>query len=301
MLALRHVLYFVALGLFWGISPSLYKYWGESGVPVSHVICYTGLGLALFLFLMSRLKEGLWNVSGPLFRYGLVCAVLMNVPFAWSLTLARHVPAPELAIVFSVSPIVSFIVGAATGRDPFTARRVLAIAFGFAASTILVLTREGMVSGQVSWWLVAAFINPLLWASYNWYAQTNWPKEGTTFSVGAAESLLSGLLALPFVLVMAPPWATGYSGTSAWWSLVFATAMWLAERISFFTLIRERGASYTSQAVYLSTPAAVFIAMYFFGGAGDVWLWFSLALLMVALYLNNSGQPVRRDAILQSS
>jgi drug/metabolite transporter (DMT)-like permease len=301
MLALRHVLYFIALGLFWGVSPSLYKYWGESGVPVSHVIGYTGFGLAVFLSLMARAREGSWGLSAPIVRYGLICATLMNVPFAWSLTLARYVPAPELAIVFSVSPIVSFVVGAVTGRDPFTGRRVLAILFGFAASTILVVTREGMVGGQVSWWLIAAFINPVLWAAYNWYAQTNWPKEGTTFSVGASESLMSGLLALPFVFVMAPPWSTSYAGPVAWWSLIFATFMWLAERVAFFTLIREKGASYTSQAVYLSSPAAVFIAMYFFGGAGDVWLWFSLGLLMVALYLNNSGKAVTPAAIPPSS
>lgn len=301
MLALRHVLFFASLGLFWGISPSLYKYWGESGVPVSHIICYTGFGLALFLFLMARSTEGRWNVSPALFRYGLVCATLMNVPFAWSLTLARHVPAPELALVFSVAPIISFMVGAATGRDPVTARRLLAIALGFSASTLLVVTREGMVSGQVSWWLLGAFINPLLWAGYNWYAQHNWPKDGTTFSVGAAESLLSAILALPFVLVMSPPWSTPYSGSVVWWSIVFATGMWIVERISFFTLIREKGASYTSQAVYLSAPAAVFIAMFFFGGAGDIWLWVSLGLIMVALYLNNTGKQVMPDATQPSS
>ncbi len=301
MPALRHILYFIALGTFWGVSPSLYKYWGESGVPVSHVICYTGLGLAVFLFCVARLWEGDWGWSPAILKYGLVCATLMNVPFAWSLTLARHVPAPELALVFSISPIISFLVGALTGRDPLTRRRVIAILFGFAASSLLVLTRDGMVSGAVSWWLLASFINPLLWATYNWYAQQNWPKDGTTFSVGAAESLLSGLLALPFVLVLSPPWSTAYSGPVVWWSLVFATGMWVAERISFFTLIREKGASYTSQAVYLSSPAAVFIAMYFFGGAGDPWLWAALALIMVALYLNNSGAPLKPAAIPTSS
>lgn len=301
MPVLRHVLYFIALGLFWGVSPSLYKYWGETGVPVSHVICYTGLGLAVFLSLAARLTDRAWGWSLPILRYGLICAALMNVPFAWSLTLARHVPAPELALVFSVSPIMSFMVGAVTGRDPLTQRRVLAILFGFAASTILVLTREGMVSGEVSWWLIAAFINPVLWASYNWYAQTSWPKDGTTFSVGAAESLLSALLALPFLLVLAPPLSTPYAGSHVWWSMLVATLMWTAERISFFTLIREKGASYTSQATYLSSPAAVFIAMYFFGGAGDVWLWVSLVLLMVALYLNNSTPALKSAAIQPSS
>ena len=37
---------FLTLGLFWGISPSLYRHWGVLGVPVSHIIFLTGIGVA---------------------------------------------------------------------------------------------------------------------------------------------------------------------------------------------------------------------------------------------------------------
>ena len=72
--------------------------------------------------------------------------------------------------------------------------------------------------------------------------------------------------------------------------------MWVAERIAFFTLIRERGATSTAQAVYLSAPAAVFFAVVFFGGATDAWLWVSLAVLLLALWLNNSGSAAIRPS-----
>jgi drug/metabolite transporter (DMT)-like permease len=299
MHSLRHIFYFVSLGLFWGISPSLYKYWGEVGVPASHVIGFSGFGIAVAMVFVARWWERTAGWTVPVIRYSLICAVLMNVPFAWSLTLARHVPAPELALVFSISPLINFIVAALFGNDVLTPRRLLGVLFGFAASTVLVLTREGMVSGEVSWWLLAAFLNPFFWAAYNWYAQHYWPKGGSTLGIGAAESLWSGVLALPFMLALAPPWATQYSGALASWSIAAATVMWVAERISFFTLIREKGAAYTSQAVYLSSPAAVLIAMAFFGGGSDIWLWLSLALVM--LYLNNSGSAIRQESIQPSS
>ncbi len=222
--------------------------------------------------------------------------MLMNVPFSLSLTFARHVPTAELALVFSLSPLINFAVGAVTGREPLTARRLVAIALGFAACTMLVVTRHGMVTGDVSWWLIASFINPLLYAGYNWYAQRHWPKGGTTFSIGAAESLWTGVLGLPFMLIAAAPWDYTYTSL-AYWSIVVATVMWVAERISFFTLIREKGATYTSQAVYLSAPAAVIFAVIFFGGASDVWLWTSLVILMAALWLNNSGPAARPMSI----
>lgn len=296
----RHIAYFIALGAFWGISPSLYRYWGATGVPASHVIGYSGLGLALCMGLIARLREGSFGMTRATLTYGLVCACLMNVPFAWSLTLARHVPTPELALVFSISPLINFALAAATGRQKLTPRNLTAIGLGFVSSAILIITREGMVSGKVSWWLLAAFANPVMWAAYNWYAQSRWPKGGTTFSIGASESLWSGLLAIPFTIALAPPWQTTY-GAAAGWTIVAATLMWVAERISFFTLIRERGAAYTAQAIYLATPAAVVIAMVLFGGAGDTWLWLSLALLMAALYLNNSGKAAMPAATQPSA
>ena len=286
----RHLAYFIALGLFWGISPSQYAYWGKAGVPVSHILVYTGFGLAVFLAALARWKHGAVGWNRDVLRYSLICAVLMNVPFSMSLTFARHVPTAELALVFSLSPIINFVVGAITGKELVTPRSLLAVLLGFAACVTLVLTRQGMVAGEVSWWLVASFINPLLYAAYNWYANRNWPRGGTTFSIGSAESLWTGVLGLPFMLLLAPPWAFTYTAF-AYGTIAVATLMWVAERVSYFTLIRETGPSYTAQAVYLSAPAAVIFGVIFFGGVGDIWLWASLAVLMLALYLNNSGKP----------
>ena len=296
MTNLRHLGYFVALALFWGLSPSQYSYWGTAGVPVSHILVFTGFGLTVFLAALARLKHGAVGWTRDVLTYSLVCAILMNIPFSMSLTFARHVPPAELALVFALSPLINFAVGAISGRDPVTLRRLVAVLTGFAACVTLVLTRDGMLSGQVSWWLPASFINPLLYAAYNWYASRHWPRGGNTFSIGAAESLWTGVLGLPFMLILAPPWAFTYSAF-AYGSIAVATLMWVAERVSYFTLIRERGPSYTAQAVYLSAPAAVIFGVIFFGGSGDVWLWASLAILMLALWLNNSGSAAKAAPI----
>ncbi len=71
---------------------------------------------------------------------------------------------------------------------------------------------------------------------------------------------------MPLMLVVAPPWSAETPGALAYWSVVAATVMWIVERIAFFTLIRDKGAVYTIQAVYVATPAAVIFAAIFFGG-----------------------------------
>ena len=47
----RHLSLFLTLGLFWGVSPSLYQHWGMLGMPVSHVIVLTCIGVAAALAL----------------------------------------------------------------------------------------------------------------------------------------------------------------------------------------------------------------------------------------------------------
>ena len=144
--------------------------------------------------------------------------------------------------------------------------------------------------------MIAAFSGPIMYTAYNWYAAANWPKDAGTISVGAVESVASGLIVLPLLLAVAPPWAADIPAMLAYWSVLAATVMWIAERIAFFTLIRDKGAVYTIQAIYLATPAAVIFAAIFFGGASDIWLWLSLSILMVALWLNNSGAAKPRSA-----
>lgn len=288
----RHLSLFIVLGLFWGISPSLYRHWGILGVPVSHVIVLTGAGVAAALAVICQLRGIDWIGGKRLQVFGLGCAVLMNVPFALGLFFARHVPPTELALIISTAPIVNYLVALATGRENAAPRRLVAILLGFLSTAILVITRQGMLSGAVSWWLIAAFSLPILYSAYNFFAAAWWPHGCHPMAAGVAESTWSGLIALPFLLLLAPPWSPGQLPPGAYWTVLLACGMWTLERIAFFTLIQEKGAVFTVQAVYLSTPAAVVIALAFYGGA-DIWLFVSLAVLMGALYLNNTGSAAR--------
>jgi drug/metabolite transporter (DMT)-like permease len=292
----RHLFYFIALGLFWGLSPSLYRAMGEASVPVSHIIVYSGIGVGLALALVAWAKTGRLDCSRPVILYGLGCAVLMNMPFAAGLFFARHVPTVELALIMSTAPFFNYAVALLSGRENAAPRRLAAVAAGFLSSTILIVSREGTLSGDISWWVIAAFSGPIMYTAYNWFAGHYWPQRADIMSVGAAESFWSAITVVPILLFAAPPWSAAAPGLIAYWSVLAATIMWIIERIAFFTLIRDKGAVYTVQAVYVATPAAVIFAAVFFGGGSDIWLWVSLAVLMMALWLNNSGSSIRQSA-----
>ena len=284
------------LGLFWGISPSLYKHLSSINMPVVHTIFYTGIGVGVIMLGMAAIKTGVRNFDKRLVYYGLGCAILMNIPFGLNLYLAGFVPPTELAIIITMSPFFNYLIAFVIGNENSSPRKLLAIAFGFISTLILILSREGTLTGHVSWPLVASLAIPLLYCAYNTFAAHAWPKGADTIQAGAFESLWSGLTVLPIILLYQPIGAMGNPDLYNHWTLVAVTLMWVVERVVYFTLITQKGAVYTVQATYVSTPAAVLIGAIFFGGGTDIWLWLSLAVLMIALYFNNTEHSDKANA-----
>jgi drug/metabolite transporter (DMT)-like permease len=285
---LRHLSYFISLGLFWGLSPSLYKLWANEAVPVSHVLVITGLGVGLLMGLLAALLGKREIFAKRIHVYGLICGLLINLPFALNIFLAGHVPPTDLAMVISTSPLVNYVLSLVFEQKNPDGRHLIAILLGLLSSAILIVTRQGPLGNNISGWLLIAFLVPFLYAGYNWYTHKYFPEGADIYVVGMAESFWSGILVVPFMLQISPP---SFSAAVSWLvigSFVLAIAMWVLERVAYFTLIREKGAVYTVQAVYVSTPAAVIFAALFFGGSQDIWLWVSMIILMAALYFNNS-------------
>jgi drug/metabolite transporter (DMT)-like permease len=282
----RHFSWFLALGLFWGCSPSVYKHLANIGMPETHTVVTTGFGVGLMMFLVALVLKGRGVFNRRLAVYGAVCGLLMNIPFGLNLFLAAHVPPTELAIIITLSPLFSYLMAWATGTEDTSARKFLAIGFGFLSTAVLIWTRGE--HGSANWWLMAALGIPVLYAVYNFYGARGWPEGSNVIAAGAMESLFSGLMVVPLLLLIDFPGGAGQPMLWQYWVLGALCLMWVVERIAYFTLINEKGAVYTVQATYVSTPAAVVIAAVFFGGAADLWLWVSLGLLMVALWFNNS-------------
>jgi drug/metabolite transporter (DMT)-like permease len=298
MMSSRHFTWFMLLGLFWGVSPSVYKHLATIGMPVTHTIFWTGLGVGLIMLGVSLWRDGLRLPRRDVAIYGAGCAFLMNIPFGINLFLAGHVPPTELAIIITLSPFCNYLLALFTGVESATPRRLIAIVFGFLSTLVLILSREGTLSGQISWWLVASLSIPLLYMAYNAYAAQYFPKNADTWSLGAMESLFSALWILPLLLVMDRPGQPQHPSLAQHWILLAVTMMWVVERVAYFILIRAKGAVYTVQATYVSTPVAVIISALLFGGVTDTWLWISLILLMVALWLNNTSAVTRPVAPL---
>ena len=237
------------------------------------------------------------NRQVAVFTFG--CAILMNIPFTLSLFFSRHVATTEYALIVSTAPFWNYFVALATRRENASARRFLAVAVGFVSSAVLIISR-GAFSGEISLWVIGCFIVPVVYSAYNWFAARYWPADADIMVIGTMELLFCGIARHPVHALFRTTLGRNGLAALSYWRALIATVMWMIERIAFFSLIRDRGAVYTIQAIYVSTPAAVLWAMLIFGGGTDLWLWTSLAILMVALWLNNSGRLAKAGLTLKA-
>jgi drug/metabolite transporter (DMT)-like permease len=293
----QHFFHSLSLGLFWGVTPSLYKYLADINMPALHTIFYSGVivGLIMLGYVLTRSDRR--KIDLRVVAYGFGCAALMNTPFAINLVLAGYVPPTELSIIVTLAPFFNYVFALSIRHGSATPRKLLATVFGFSSTLVLILSREGVISGEISWPLIASLSIPILYSVYDSFAAHAWPKGADTIQAGAFESLWSAAIALPLIFWFSPFAAPGNPTLLQHWAVLVLGLMWVVERVVFFTLITKRGAVFTAQSIYISTPTAVVMSVLFFGGGTDIWLWVSLAILMGAVYLNNSGEA----ATLQSA
>ena len=287
MSGLRQILFVLGLGLFWAASPALNKLLGLEGVPVPHIVVAAGFGVGLGLMALQRALGQRLHLRWPELLFGLGCGALINIPFFLGLSAIRHVPVALMAVITSTSPLWTYAFALVLRRETFKPLRLAALGLGLASSLAIVLTRPGANLGSLDLWVLVTLSLPLLWGVYNNFTSAAWPTNMPPLTAGIVESFASGLLGIPLMAWLASPEAGAPALPGLGYLLLLAMiAIWVLERVCFFSMIQGLGPVTTVQATYVATPFAVLLGMIFFAETPDAWLGLSLVLLMAALWLN---------------
>jgi len=286
----------LGLGLFWGLSPIATKFLAMNHVSPFMTITFSGFGVGVGLFLVWRAFGKVELASWPLWFFGAGCAILLNLPFGLSLILIGHIPVATYSIITSTTPLFGYAIAVVIGVERIGWARASAILCGFAGSALLLINPDTAKGGDfflaVDIYTLACFALPLFYALYHIFASRFWPKGCETGAVSIAESIASGVLVLPFLLLTDR--SESYDiPTSAMIALGTVTLLWVIERITFFNLVRNFGPVSTVQAVNLATMSSVVLGHYIFGEPIDARLIVSGALVLGALWLNAKAEKAR--------
>ena len=286
----------VGLGIFWGLSPIATKYLATLHISPLKTISLSGFGVGLGLFIIWRLIGKVDLLKPRLWLFGLGCAILLNLPFGLSLFLIGHIPVATYSIITSTTPLFGYAIALVLGIERISLTRGSAILCGFFGSALLLVNPQSANGGDlflaIDPYTLACFALPLFYAIYHIFASRFWPKGCDTGAVSIAESLSSGIVVLPFLL-MNEGAATFDMPQAAMLALGGITLLWVIERITFFNLVRNFGPISTVQAVNLATISAVLLGHYVFDEPLDARLFLSAGLVLLALWLNAKAERAR--------
>ena len=286
----------LGLGLFWGVSPVITRGLTIVGVTPVQIIVFSGLIVGFCLWVLQRLSNPGDFANKRLWVYGLGCAVFLNLPFGLSLYVITEIPLATYSIIGSTTPFFGYAIALIIGLERANWRRILALFFGLLGSGLLILPLSDVefTPEPPFYILLLSFGMPLFYAIYHVFASQMWPAGVGTRQVGVVESVCSGLMALPLLLVMMGS-SSFVMTTIGLIGLMAISGLWVIERLTFFNLIRNFGPVSTVQAIYISTVSGVVFGHYFFEEPIDWRIAVSAGLVILALWLNSRAQAVIQE------
>jgi drug/metabolite transporter (DMT)-like permease len=284
----------LVMGALWGLSFSLGRIAASAGVHPFSITFWEALGAGSILVIAGLLFKRRIPFSRELVLLYVVAAALgMVVPNAIFFFAAAHVPAGILSISLAVIPLITFVVSVALRLERFDLGRVAGVCVGILAIVILVAPQESLPDPAQLPWVLVCVGAAACYAGFNIMMSLWKPKGATSFTTTAALFSCAAAMLVP---VMG---ATDTFVPLAWpWTQVELSLLGLgminAIAFSLFVyLIDTAGPVFTSQTSNLVTLFGVLWGILIFGEQNSMWVWLSLATMMLALVL---VQPRRSTA-----
>lgn len=202
---LLSLLYLLAGGSLLGLSTNLAKLAGEAQLPPLAFLCWSIIGAALVLMVVSALRRDLPPVNARTLEYYVVSALVgvagSNLIFFSAIP---HVGASFVALTISLPPLLTYVGALALRMERFQITRATGVATALAGAVVLA-THKLSAPDANGLWILLALAGPVLLAIGNIYRTLRWPK-GTS-----ADALAPGMLVAAAVMLLGAGYLPGFS------------------------------------------------------------------------------------------
>ena len=285
----------IILGLGWGLSFTLGK------------IAITAGGTPIGLTFWQSLFSGLILLAYVFFRHGkIIIPKIMFLPIIIITFLSvvipniifyaciEHLDAGVLSISVSVIPLFTYLIAMGLRMDRFKIRRVLGLITGFCALLILILPENSLPDKRDIPWVLLALNCALCYALENIYidrlALQNFGPIRLVCAVSFVSAIITFLLSLVMdQFFMLQPTNLYLFISTLGLGFISATAYSI-----FIYLIGRAGSVFSSQVGYLVTFFGVVWGIIILGESHSVFVWLSLAMIMLGIFLVQPKQTSQR-------
>ncbi len=288
----------LVLGMAWGLTFSLARIAATRGAHPLGITFWEGTLAAVLLIAIIAARRRSISMKPELIRLylitGLIGVVVPGVIFFYA---ASRVPAGVLSISIAIVPILTFMMSAVYGLEKFALGRVAGVILGTVAIVLLVGPNESLPDPAQLPWVFLALAAAACYAALNMVLALMAPPGASSFMLTCGMFVAASLMMAPIIL------ATDSFVPFAWpwraieWSLFGLGAIAAIAFSLYFYLIDHAGPVFGSLTANAVTLFGVIWGIIIFGEQNSIWIWLSLATMMVALALvtprgKGSGQSI---------
>jgi len=204
-----------------------------------------------------------------------------------------HISPGLLAITIATVPIMTYIAAALIKIERRSILRMLGVCFGVLAIVLLIVPTESLPDGSAVLWILAAILAAACYTGENLVIALRLPEGANTFVVLGGMLIVATLIMTPFVLATNTFVPLSWPWGSSEWAIISLAILSVVCYGLFMMLVVRAGPVFASQTAYIVTVSGVFWGILIFDEKHSLWIWASLASMLIALALVTPRKEVR--------
>ncbi len=284
--------YFMILcaGVIWGSTFSLALITTAGGAhPLGITTWQVGITAVIFIAICFAGKT-------PIFRrrhlkvYTIIAAIGVILPDILYYNAAPHLSAGILSITVSTVPLFTYAIMWAMRYEPLIFKRVLGIALGMIAIMLLVLPDQGLTSADANLWTLVVLVCAVCYAVENVYISEGISADLDIRELLCGSNIVATIVLIPVTLGLGVGEPPGWLVSSAGLAIIGISVSSAIAYMMFFYTIKRAGPVFASQCAYVVTISGVVWGIIIFAEQHTLWVWASVAVMMVGLALVTPNQ-----------
>jgi len=294
--------YMVTLAVTYSFELSLNRIATTAGIPFIPYVFWQILGAAIGLWLIALVRRR-WppTTRDSLISYLLVGLFGFAVPFSVLAAAAPRAPASVISLTLTLTPVLVYVFAVLLRMDRFYALRALGIASSLAGVLLVLLPpllqEASLVTAEMVPWVVLALAAPLCYSIANLSAARFRPAAAGHIELSAGVMTAATIFLVPVMIYDGSWWFFDLPFMEGGYTVIGALVIDALFMVLMYEVIRLAGPVVFSTYNYIGTLCGMGWAALLFGEVPSVWIWASLALLFLGLYLvNRVPRAVAKEA-----
>lgn len=274
------------MGTAWGLSFSLGKLAVEHGAKPFGISQFQVMfsGIILLIITLARRKplRDMRRKLGFIFIVALLGAAIPNVLFYHA---APHVPAGVLSITVALIPLMTYGFSIPLKRERFSVIRVVGLVFGVIAICFIALPENSLPDRAALPWILLACISALCYAIENIILGFKSAITVGPIRLAMGMNLMAAAALLPFAFMTDSIFVPSFPPQTVDFAVLGLGLITVVAYTMFVMSVAMFGSVFASQVGYLVTLAGVFWGILIFDESHSLWIWLSLATMIIGLAL----------------